>query len=103
MEGRIYADPSLMVTRRWTVEHPFGTIKRISGGGRFLTRGLRAVKGRIAIRYKGEDLAYRTFDKIRKINQVAAVENKRLGSQLEMIRTHQKTQPQEERRRKAPK
>jgi hypothetical protein len=44
MEARIYADPSLMVTRRCTVEHPFGTIKRMSGGGRFLTRGLKAVK-----------------------------------------------------------
>lgn len=33
--------------------------------------------GRIAIRYQGEDLAHRTFDKIRKANQVAAVENKR--------------------------
>lgn len=29
MEARIYADPSLMVTRRCTVEHPFGTIKRM--------------------------------------------------------------------------
>jgi len=36
MEARIHADPSLMVTRRCTVEHPFGTIKRMSGGGRFL-------------------------------------------------------------------
>ena len=44
MEARIYADPSLMTIRRCTVEHPFGTIKRMSGGGRFLTRGLRAVK-----------------------------------------------------------
>jgi hypothetical protein len=34
------ANPSLMVTRRCTVEHPFGTIKRMCGGGRFLTRGL---------------------------------------------------------------
>jgi hypothetical protein len=33
MEARIYANPSLMVTRRCTVEHPFGTIKRMSGGG----------------------------------------------------------------------
>jgi hypothetical protein len=39
--------------------------------------------GRIAIRYQGEDLAYRTFDKIRKVNQAAVVENKRLGSLLE--------------------
>jgi transposase len=49
MEARIYADPSLMVTRRCTVEHPFGTIKRMSGGGRFLTRGLRRVKAEAAL------------------------------------------------------
>jgi hypothetical protein len=49
MEARIYADPSLMITRRCTVEHPFGTIKRMSGGGRFLTRGLRAVKAEAAL------------------------------------------------------
>ena len=49
MEARIHADPSLMVTRRCTVEHPFGTIKRMSGGGRFLTRGLRAVKAEAAL------------------------------------------------------
>lgn len=48
-EARIYADPSLMVTRRCTVEHPFGTIKRMSGGGRFLTRGLRRVKAEAAL------------------------------------------------------
>ncbi|MDQ0390293.1 transposase [Labrys monachus] len=49
MEARIYADPSLMPIRRCTVEHPFGTIKRMSGGGRFLTRGLRAVKAEAAL------------------------------------------------------
>jgi transposase/IS5 family transposase len=49
MEARIYADPSLMVTRRCTVEHPFGTIKRMSGGGRFLTRGLTRVKAEAAL------------------------------------------------------
>jgi hypothetical protein len=31
------------------VEHPFGTIKRMSGGGRFLTRGLRKVKAEAAL------------------------------------------------------
>jgi len=41
--------PSLMVTHRSTVEHPFGTIKRMSGGGRFLTRGLRRVKAEAAL------------------------------------------------------
>jgi hypothetical protein len=59
--------------------------------------------GRIAIRYQGEDLAYRTFDKIRKVNQAAVVENKRLGPLLELIKTHQERQPQEQRSRKAPK
>ena len=49
MEARIYADPSLMRIRRCTVEHPFGTIKRMSGGGRFLTRGLRKVKAEAAL------------------------------------------------------
>jgi IS5 family transposase len=49
IETRIYADPSLMVTRRCTVEHPFGTIKRMSGGGRFLTRGLRRMKAEAAL------------------------------------------------------
>jgi len=59
--------------------------------------------GRIAVRYKGEDLAYRTFDKIRKVNQAAIVENKRLGPLLELIKAHQERQPQEQRSRKAPK
>jgi transposase len=49
MEARIFADPSLMRTRRCTVEHPFGTIKRMTGGGRFLTRGLRRVKAEAAL------------------------------------------------------
>jgi hypothetical protein len=49
MEERIHADPSLMTIRRCTVEHPFGTIKRMSSGGRFLTRGLRAVKAEAAL------------------------------------------------------
>lgn len=58
--------------------------------------------GRIAIRYKGEDLKYRTFDKIRKVNQAAVVENKRLGPLLEMIKARQDAEP-EQRSRKAPK
>jgi hypothetical protein len=49
MDARIYPDPGLMVTRRCTVEHPFGTIKRMSGGGRSLTRGLRRVKAEAAL------------------------------------------------------
>lgn len=49
MEARIYADPNLMLIRRCTVEHPFGTIKRMSGGGRLLTRELRRVKAEAAL------------------------------------------------------
>jgi hypothetical protein len=59
--------------------------------------------GRIAVRYQGEELAYRTFDKIRKVNQAAIVENKRLGPLLEMIKLYQDSQPAEPRSRKAPK
>jgi len=59
--------------------------------------------GRIAIRYQGEELAYRTFDKIRKVNQAAVVDNKRLGSLLEMIKAYQDTQPAPRRSTKAPK
>ena len=38
-----------MTVRRCTVEHQFGAIKQMSGGGRFLTRGLRAVKAEAAL------------------------------------------------------
>ncbi len=38
--------------------------------------------GRLAIRHNGLDLPYRTFDKVRHVNQAAIVENKRLGPML---------------------
>src|SRR5262249_36113760 len=38
--------------------------------------------GRLAIRYRGVELAYRTFDKIRQVVQAAIVENKHLGAAL---------------------
>ena len=34
---------------RRAFQHPFGTIKRMSGGGRFLTRGLRRMKAEAAL------------------------------------------------------
>jgi hypothetical protein len=40
---------------------------------------------RLAIRYKGVELAYRTFDKIRQVDQGAIADNKRLGSVLATI------------------
>src|ERR1700758_3718854 len=41
--------------------------------------------GRLSIRYKGVELAYRTFDKIRQVDQGAIADNKRLGAVLAMI------------------
>ena len=38
--------------------------------------------GRLSIRYRGVELAYRTFDKIRQVSQAAIVENKHLGAAL---------------------
>ena len=45
--------------------------------------------GRLAIRYRGVELAYRTFDKIQQVDQGAIVENKRLGAALALIREEQ--------------
>ena len=45
--------------------------------------------GRLAIRYRGIELAYRTFDKIRQVSQAAIVENKHLGAALAFIRDQQ--------------
>src|SRR5690242_13494972 len=45
--------------------------------------------GRLAIRHKGRDLPYRTFDKLRRVDQAAVVENKRLGAVLAHIRERQ--------------
>jgi winged helix-turn helix protein len=45
--------------------------------------------GRLSIRYCGVELAYRTFDKLRQVDQAAIVENKRLGAALAFIREQQ--------------
>lgn len=57
--------------------------------------------GRLAIRYRGVDLGYRTFDKIRQVSQAAIVENKQLGAALAFIREQQLARA-EARSRKAP-
>jgi len=49
MNARIEADPSLMRRRRCAAEHPFGTIKRMTAGGRFLSKGLTKVKAEAAL------------------------------------------------------
>jgi len=59
--------------------------------------------GRLAIRYKGVDLPYRTFDKIRHVKQAAVVENKRLGPLLEIIHQQQLEREPEKRSRSGPK
>ena len=45
--------------------------------------------GWLAIRYRGVELAYRTFDKIRQVSQAVIVENKQLGAALAFIREQQ--------------
>lgn len=43
------ATPELMRWRRCAVEHPFGTIKRMAAGGRFLTRNLKGSRTEMAL------------------------------------------------------
>src|SRR5271163_2150828 len=57
--------------------------------------------GRLAIRYRGLDLPYTTFDKLCQVSQGAIVENKHLGAALGFIREQQRQTPQQ-RRQKAP-
>ncbi|MBV8505355.1 MAG: ISNCY family transposase [Alphaproteobacteria bacterium] len=45
--------------------------------------------GRLSIRRNGVELAYRTFDKMRQVEQGAIVDNKHLGAVLAMIRDEQ--------------
>ena len=45
--------------------------------------------GRLAIRHGGVELAYRTFDKVRHVDQGAIADNKHLGAVLAMIRDEQ--------------
>ena len=58
--------------------------------------------GRLAIRYKGIELAYRTFDKLQQVDQGAIIENKRLGAALAFIREQQLRREPERRSDRAP-
>lgn len=60
MSARVTADPGLMRKGRCSVEHPFGTIKRMMAG-RFLTRGLPATRTEMA-------LSVMAYNMIRSIN-----------------------------------
>jgi hypothetical protein len=53
--------------------------------------------GRLSIRHNGVELAYRTFDKIRHVDQGAIADNKRLGAVLAMIRDEQRRRRPERR------
>lgn len=43
------ATPDMMRKRRCAAEHPFGTIKRMTAGGRFLTRNLKGTRTEMAL------------------------------------------------------
>jgi transposase len=58
--------------------------------------------GRLAIRYRGIELAYRTFDKLRQVDQGAIADNKQLGAVLAMIRAEQLRREPERRSDRAP-
>src|SRR5271165_191548 len=58
--------------------------------------------GRLAIRYRGVELAYRTFDKLRQVSQAAIVENKQLGAALAFIREEQLRREPQHRSDRAP-
>jgi transposase len=49
MHRRAVADPIWMQRRRETVEHPFGTMKWLMAGPRFLVRGLKKAKAELAL------------------------------------------------------
>jgi transposase len=65
MDARFHADPTLIRQRRCASEHLFGTIKRMTAGGRFLTRGLKKVSGEAA-------LSVLAYNLIRAINLIGA-------------------------------
>jgi transposase len=65
MSARVEADPGLMRQRRCAAEHPFGTIKRMTAGGRFFTKGLSKVKAEAA-------LSVLAYNMLRAINMIGA-------------------------------
>ncbi len=75
MEARNVANPDLIRIRRCTVEHPFGTIKRMPGGGRF-TCVLKRVKAEAA-------LSFLAFNILRATN---AVGTEKLTAPAEAVR-----------------
>lgn len=60
------ATPDMMRKRRCAAEHPFGTIKRMMAGGRFLTRSLKGTRTEMA-------LSVLAYNMLRAINIRAAI------------------------------
>ena len=60
------ANPELMTRRQCAAEHPFGTIKRMMAGGRFLTRNLKGTRAEMA-------LSVLAYNMLRAINIQAAI------------------------------
>lgn len=60
------ATPEMMRARRCAVEHPFGTIKRMMAGARFLPRGLKGARTEMA-------LSVLAYNMLRAINISAAL------------------------------
>ena len=58
--------------------------------------------GCLSIRFKGVDLAYRSFDKLRQVDQGTIADNKRLSAALTFIREQQLHREPERRSTKAP-
>jgi hypothetical protein len=58
--------------------------------------------GRIKIKYEDTQLAYRTFDKLRKVDETAIVENKRLDNVLAYIKLRQEQRGQQQRSQSCP-
>jgi hypothetical protein len=49
--------------------------------------------GRLEVRWKGHSLPYSAFEKLRRVNHAAIVDNKRLGEILAWIKQQQGSQP----------
>lgn len=56
MRERVAAQPHLRTLRSSVVEHPFGTLKHLMCGGRFLVRGMRKAAAEIALSVTGYNL-----------------------------------------------
>lgn len=75
-----------------------------------VTRGLPRKKveiydfpdGRIEVRYKGQILPYRTYNRVTRVDQGAIVENKRLSEALKLCQKLQEEMPLKRRSSSAP-